>query len=282
METTMKMHDSSELAYEILNDNTPYLRQKQGIKIFFDNNIQFNNYQNCLEVRLSLIDAFYSTNMARRLYAIHDLTQRLLTITENDEILRNKFVQYLSGEEPRIQNLFDGEYGINRIGEESERKAVSLISKFAFFITNYQFPIYDSLVRENILEIIKKDEIDDQTLFANNNNHRITARQLRTNYFGTLRFININVGINDYDKLDNLCWLYGKIVNASYSLVLERQKYITFLNFIYNNELPNRIVDVDFNRLLMEKLRNDSEALQHLFQDEQNKLVRFMKYVLID
>ncbi len=278
----MVMHDSAELAHEILNDNTPYLRQKQSIKIFFDNNIQFNNYQNCLEVRLSLIDAFYSTNMAKRLYAIQDLTQRILNITEDEEILRNKFIQYISGEEHSIQNLFDSEYGINRIGEESERKAVSLISKFAFFITNYQFPIYDSLVRENILEIIEKDAIDNQTLFANNNNHRITSRQLRTDYFGTLRFINVNLNINDYDKLDNLCWLYGKIVNASYSLILERHRYITFLNFIYNNELPNRIVDVNFNRLLMEKLENDSETLQNLFQDEQNKLVRFMKYVLID
>jgi len=279
------MHEAAEIAYNYLNNCTIYSKQKNNIKLFFDDNIiQYDSYTNRLEVRLTLIDSLYSTNMNRRLYGIEDIANKMATIAEDDDnILKGKFVRYFEQEEQSISDLFEDRYGIRRTGEETEMKAKSLISKFAYFITNYNSPIYDKLVNDYILEIIEKDPEDEVAVRAENGGRRISNAQLRNEFFNTIKIINAGSQINAFDKLDNLCWLYGKIINESYSLILGKVQYQGLMSYVNNYNINHINYDGDnLNNVLVDLLHNNEECLHDLLGDNLGLLTKFMRYVLIE
>ena len=106
-----------------------------------------------LLARLTLIDSMYSTQMNRRYYGLDELAG-LLEILHKKKPLKETFLEYIRNKDftifdiPSIsKNLFAEKYGIGKNGED-KGLAVSLISKYAYFETNFEFPIYDSIVRE--------------------------------------------------------------------------------------------------------------------------------------
>lgn len=228
-----------ELAVNVLKNNTDYILNRELIdKLFENNSHSFENI--CL--RLTVIDAFYSTNMSKRLYGIRDLAKAIYDIG-NDIQIKEQVQKYKSSaEKNEIKALFDGSYGINKMGNPSG-KARSLISKYLYFVTNHDFPIEDSLVKEDLNNILayygfsKKRKDNDLLLFL-------------------ISFCRINeIAIGD---LDNFLWLIGKINKGSLSLIVKKEDYQIIIkkldiqkanstdisNRLRSNDYINKISDI--------------------------------------
>jgi hypothetical protein len=67
------------------------------------------------------------------------------------------------------------------------------------------------------------------------------------NYFIAIKELNKTLGINNYEKLDNLMWLLGKIKSGSFSILMDKEKYRTITeNIVFHKkdttkEKDNRI-----------------------------------------
>ena len=98
---------------------------------------------------------------------------------------------------------------------KKEKKAVSLISKYLYFLTGYQFPIYDSLVKIAYPKVIKEFNIE--TGYS-----KITD----ANFVQALSALNQLSGINDFEKLDNFLWYSQKVENNSFSLIYSKKEHL--------------------------------------------------------
>ena len=49
------------------------------------------------------------------------------------------------------------------------------------------------------------------------------------NYFELINNINLASSINNYEKLDNLLWLIGKLSKVSYSILMNKAKYLKLI-----------------------------------------------------
>lgn len=215
-----------------------------------------NDYEKAdLLVRLTLIDSMYSTQMSRRYYALDELAEVLAKLADGKTgKLEAMFLAFAKEPEKNLshfnytevvtnekgenetisKNLFSECYGIGKDGED-KGVAISLISKYAYFLTGCKFPIYDSIacemyplvwhfcgwgtVHKNMLTITNKEG---QTLGAET----------------MIAFVNaINLLIDkldckevDYDLLDRFLWFVGKILRGNLSLVLTREEYETTMS----------------------------------------------------
>lgn len=173
-------------------------------------------------IRLTLIDSMYSTNLQMRPYGIGELAEAIASLG-SDATLRKALLSLLNtfnltpftinkalfrfykGGQSTPNNLFSAYYGTEQ-GCQSEKKALSLITKYAYFLTNHNFPIYDSLVKGvyprfwNVLSPGKQ------------------APKLNDNIVDYIKAINdlrLIIGNSiTYDELDNILWHVGKIDKA--------------------------------------------------------------------
>ena len=107
--------------------------------------------------RLILIDALYSTNMNRRLYGIDQLAMDLSRYSDQGNIRRFKLV--LKGNDEKwVYGLFKKKYGMKKKNADPSARCFSLITKYAYFLCNFDFPISDSLVRSHFNKLLKEIE----------------------------------------------------------------------------------------------------------------------------
>ena len=211
------------------SDNSGYFIGKFTIRKVFDATQSYSKED--LLARLTIIDSMYSTQMNRRYYGLEELAEVLYDISKKKK-LSDAFIDFLNSEEKDFSlfkisdkdtNLFTEQYGIGKNGED-KGLAVSLISKYAYFETNYQFPIYDSIVREMY------PRIWNYCGFPHNN-----MPQIKTN--DIVSFINaidiliekLNHATVNYDSLDRVLWYVGKIQRGNLSLILSRTEYEAFV-----------------------------------------------------
>lgn len=202
-------------AHKILNPEngeTPYSVNK---KIISDVFIKTENWSNKDEIRLTLIDSMYSTNMSKRMYGISDIVKKIDELKQNNifkKSLKEDAIGYINDENKEkyigVISLFLSSYGMTKGDADSQKTAPSLISKYLYFLTDFNFPIYDSLVRESLNNIFNLEKNMD-FIYC----------------FNKLSEINKTFSINNFDKLDNLLWLWGKIESGNYSLILDRNNY---------------------------------------------------------
>ena len=127
------------------SDNSGYSLGKLAIQKVFE---ATNTYSiEDILARLTIIDSMYSTQMNRRYYGLEELAEVLTEINKKQN-LTEAFLAFLKAKDlSRFQirgkatDLFTEKYGIGKNGED-KGLAVSLISKYAYFETRYQFPIY--------------------------------------------------------------------------------------------------------------------------------------------
>ena len=131
-------------------DNSGYSLSKATILKVFDATKTYTTED--ILARLTLIDSMYSTQMSRRYYGLEELAKVLAEINQNKP-LEKAFIDFLKDKsyDPFVikgkkTNLFSEKYGIGKNGED-KGQAVSLISKYAYFETEFRFPIYDSIGR---------------------------------------------------------------------------------------------------------------------------------------
>lgn len=227
MKTMIKeLKTYADLANKILNNDTVYSKDKRLIKQVF--NFDNTDLKERIRVRLTLIDSYYSTNMSRRYYGIESISELIYYYYPEDALLINDLITFLKEpfENNQILDIFNQSYGISKKGEPKE-KAISLISKYAYFLTGFYFPIYDRIVFETYQRIQNKmilpgfpeklsDKISEFILIMNN--------------------LNLESGINDFNKLDNFLWLTGRIIRGNVSLILHQNVYMRILENLYEED----------------------------------------------
>lgn len=191
--------------------SSQYAKEKTFINKCFQMSVK--NQFDKVKLRLHLIDSLYSTQMSKRYYGIEELIEALAQYS--DEELINEAHKHINVEKSQVlEKLFAEKYGYNSIGEK-EKKAVSLISKYLYFLTAYQFPIYDSLVKIAYPKVIKKYNIEIGYT-------KITD----ANFVQALSELNRLSGINNFEKLDNYLWYSQKLENNSYSLIFSKEEHL--------------------------------------------------------
>ena len=224
-----------------------------------------------IKMRLSVIDSFYSTNMGRRLYGLKELAEKISELGD-DEQLREKLNTYIVQDNSDISGVFKDKYGIFKHGissadncasesndenDDEGFKAISLISKYFYFVSNHNFPIYDRLVRNNIKKVLKHFNID------NNFTSNLIEEE----------FIRELIRVCDKDKFaefDNLLWLYGKIQNGSLSFIASKEKYKAIMKLLREGFSETFIDYVTKNDMDVESLAKctNKKEFREIFQEE--------------
>jgi hypothetical protein len=204
----MKVIERIKLAVKILKDS-PYQKQKERITKIF--NLTSDNDPEDIMLRLIVIDSSYSTNMNKRYFGFEDLTKLIIDLPKPLSNMFNKFV-----EDNFI--IMTKKIGINKqLDLEKERQhAFSLLTKYLYFLTKYEFPIYDSLVFYELKEMgtLKGPRKPSKDYF------QIINKLLK-------KYTNFKIFVDDLDKY---FWLCGKIRNGNLSLVLNREEYKEFVD----------------------------------------------------
>lgn len=252
----MNLRKKSELANTILEEETPYLEDKDTIHGFFNNNLDKLSKE-IIESQLTIIDSYYSTNMSRRYYGIEEIAESILEISDSKKILKEKFIDYSKKPDifSKLTLLFNGRFGYNKKGEKFGR-AISLISKYAYFITDFNFPIYDSIVRE-VYPLITGKKL---------NNNKIEY------FFISMKQLLKSTNIENYNKLDNLLWLIGKINRGNYSLILKKDKFIALVSRI--SELDS-LKSIEVDNKIRDYINNNIDNLFDIFTDRQIAMIKF-------
>jgi hypothetical protein len=205
----------ASLAHRALNSgDTEYARNKALIAQFFVAGCAAAQKE---EVRLTLIDSLYSTNVAsRRLFGIADIAQKLRGAFKNGDTEVKKqaalWIEKDFDSANPLYALFAADYGLSKDGGEG-KAAVSLLSKYLYFATDYAFPIYDALGADYYYLADKKSAPDFQKRFR------------------ALREIKNENSIASFDLVDNFFWLYGKVDTGSFSLVLNKKRYAALTEY---------------------------------------------------
>ncbi len=184
-------------------------------------------------LRLTVIDSMYSTQMDKRYYGLADLANAMYALQkEKNRSLADMFTDFAKTPDASMfdysgGNLWGNNYGIGKDGKP-KGGAVSLISKYAYFTTHYQFPIFDSIVCDEMLPILSK-YLDLQ----NNPLVKLDGKQRNLGKEKMVRFVTkINKFISEldpsisYDTLDRLLWSVGKIMRGNLSLILSKDEYL--------------------------------------------------------
>lgn len=255
----MTIQEVAKLSFRILHGDTQYSIDKNIIDSIFKNT---KNIEGKELIRLTVIDSFYSTNMTLRIFGLYDLAENIKSIGDDDSI-KIEVEKYLENKENLIENLFTSKYGLHKNGK-SAGLARSLVSKYLYFLLGHEFPIEDSLVRKYIRPIVKHFKIN----IKHNDNVIILLNDI-------CKIHNISI-----DEMDTLIWLFGKIVSGSFSLILNKDKYMMILKFLNVNEKMNSAqVESILKNNIMEELRD--EKGDFILSEDLRKFIDFCKIVKI-
>lgn len=262
-EKLSKLRKHIDLASKILNGEyelnngtdkkkTKYKRDKEIIETFF-NEPELTEDQ--IIAQLTIIDAYYSTNMNRRYFGIEQLAYHIFKLSgKNDglvpkEVLIKKFNDFFKNpkEDSEVYQLFSNSYGIYKNGNKHGR-AVSLISKYAYFLTGYKFPIYDSIVRE-VLPVISVNTIGEKLTIKEND---------IIDFIEKIKKFSDEIKYDDFDKLDNFLWLTGKILKGNFYLILTGANQ-------YEKILPEKEIIKDY--IESNKKKNKNEESKKPFEE---------------
>jgi len=277
------MKQAAVLANKILeatNPMPPYKQVKNNITQIFKTTFTPLDYENIMQIRLAIIDGYYSTNMGRRLFGIEDISAAIKDIAADDAISRRKFDSFLTSTDDDILKIFTNKYGIKKNAKDAGR-AISIISKYAYFLTEFNFPIYDNFVNNYILEI--KEKNNGNLRHGQRRKKLISSANNIKKFFERIIEINNDSHINNFNKLDNLCWLYGKVNNASYGSILTNDKYKEFMyliNVSYRKSDKQKDRIKIFNRKLKRYINNDRIKCNQISSIIGKDLLKFIKYTL--
>lgn len=217
-----------------LKRNTAYQTNKETISACF--NVFKENSE---LIRLVIIDSMYSTNLSKRLFGFEDISQKLKNIGP-DEVIIAKAQEYLRTLDSNsiIGTLLSEKIGINKTGKP-EKTATSLITKYLYYLTKYNFPIFDSLVNDNIDFFI--------SIFC-------SEKRCEGSLFKKIQHIKNEFKIS-YDLIDNGIWFYGKMQKGSLSLIVQKETYVKLIQYI---SIPDSIaksneIDNFIKELLLDK-----------------------------
>jgi len=249
----MDFKERLNLVQDILSD-CPYEIQKEKIIDLF--NITKNTVKEDVLLRLFIIDSCYSTNMNRRLFGFEELTKLILKLEPqlNENIEVEKFI------ETNLKLL------IRPIGIDKKANlkghAFSLITKYIYFRTNFNFPIYDSLVFKGLVE---------EKLIKNPQKPSLA-------YFNRLIRIKDEYNIS-FDDLDKYFWVCGKIREGNLYLLISNIKSYKndFLNKLNLKVEEQKLNSTKFNKMLSIKLVSENKLFSNSKLKKVQKIAQSIK-----
>lgn len=227
--------EAAQLAARILGADSQYIHDRAIIDKVF--RISNQDPEKVL-IRLTVIDSYYSTNMTRRLFGLVDLADAISQIG-SDEKVRLGAERYLEKGDGPILSLLGGEYGIRKYGKVAG-EARSLVSKYIYFLNGHGFPIEDTLVRNYA-----------NVLFRHFNAEALNEENLIMDLARNSTAHKCSI-----DEMDNLIWLFGKIIGGSFSLLVGKQVYLSIIERL---GMTTKRGSREFDKVLSEKLRRRSE-----------------------
>ena len=185
-------------------------------------------------LRLTVIDSMYSTQMNKRYYALLELAEYMHGLNQIIP-LPTLFSEYIKKEEKtddmigndKFTMLFNNGYGYDKSYNKSGT-AVSLISKYAYFETHYNFPIYDSIVCEMYPRLWKYCGFDGEPKKLTVKNKKFQTEGMKTivSFINAIDSLIEHLGGDiSYDHLDRLLWFVGKIYRGNLSLIINKEDY---------------------------------------------------------
>lgn len=254
-------------------------------KIF--KNTTSNSKENIM-TRLTIIDSMYSTQMSKRYYGLDELSDVICHFDRLDELaiqftkephdasiftckIKQKGLMSLIKSDQMV-SLFNSKYGIKKNGEDSG-VAISLISKYLYFLTNYKFPIYDSIAIEMFPRLWNYCGFNDMpqyktALSSSDDNYGNSAIE---HFVTAINQLILKLGIQEeprkYDILDRILWFTGKICRGNLSLIISQEDY-TALAQTYKTENNVNTFEFDIEKVDLSKLSflKDNELLRELFE----------------
>ena len=260
------LHNIFAKLKEAEQDNSGYSLNKATIlKVFNATNTYTTDD---ILARLTLIDSMYSTQMSRRYYGLEELAVALADV-HNRKNLEEAFLDFLKDKDLKPfelrnskkvrTNLFIEKYGIGKNGED-KGKAVSLISKYAYFETEFRFPIYDSIVREMYPRIWNYCGFPQSEMLEFKYNDMIRFVEMINSMISKLNSTYVN-----YDSLDRVLWYVGKIYRGNLSLVLSREEYDAFAKKYTKSKDGKKVFAFDIATVALESLPIKEDSLVYDF-----------------
>ena len=205
-----------------------YSEDKESIRQIFE--------KSDVLIRLTVIDSMYSTQMDKRYYGLNELAE-VISSFSNLKDLAIKFANnpedtscfdYEIGD--KKGNLFDEKYGINKQGNK-KGLAVSLISKYLYFLTDFKFPIYDSIALEIFPKLwahceLEEKECPKHITYSASGSERMKTFVKATN--SLIEKLELDKEEYKYDVLDRIMWFTGKVCRGNLSLILSYEEYVEF------------------------------------------------------
>lgn len=256
-----ELREKSELANRILENDTPYLKDKNRIySLFLSESTSFT--QDIVEQQLTIIDSYYSTNMSKRYYGIEQVAESIVKVSNNLKELELIFSNYKVNphDYPPITKLFDANYGYTKIGKEFGH-ARSLISKYAYFVTHFNFPIYDSIVKE---------------VYQSLHDKKLPEKEF-PDFLMAMQQLLISSNVENYNKLDNLLWLVGKILRGNYSLILRKDKYLRLVSKI---DGIGDLKSVEIDEKIMKFSNENIDNLSDIFTNDQIAMIKYCRSLI--
>lgn len=265
----MELKKYALTAQKILDQETKYIKDKRIISKLFKLSEPLTDKT---LIRLTLIDSFYSTQMNKRYFGIEELSESINQISDNDDNLTSIVIKFLNGDfDNEISSLLLKNYGITKSGKQSN-KAPSLITKYLYFLTGYNFPIYDRLVIKSYNSLKEKYSFYKLPSLPDSCNGE---------FFIALNHLNKVTEIHNFDLLDNFLWFSGKILDGSFSLIFSKKRYLKLLEEINLPEnLDSEKIDESI-RIYLKESKN-LEKLEHILGKEEMEFIKFCLSLEVD
>ena len=219
---------------EILED-TPYHKTKKAIKELF--NKTNSNSKEDIILRLIVIDSSYSTNMNRRYFGFEELTDLICSF-------KNKLKKDIDVKD-FIEKNFDKmntKVGIDKKGNR-KKHSFSLLTKYIYFQTDFNFPIYDSLVLNELNKEFKGE----------------VKKELSKKYFFKLIKLKEKYKVS-FDELDKYYWFKGKVKRGNLSLLIPDSKtYMDeFISKLFTEEKIGSKKSSELDSTIADKLKKNN------------------------
>ena len=243
-------------------------------------------------VRLTLIDSMYSTQMSRRYYALDELADFLAKLSEGKQgKLRHMFLDFAKDPEKNLplfdftfkekkeeikKNLFSESFGIGKDGKD-KGVAISLISKYAYFDTKFQFPIYDSIACEMFPLVWIHCGFHKKSMpkLIHSEKGRVVGDTTLVEYTKAINLLIRKLDSKDlnYDLLDRFLWFVGKIRRGNLSLVLSREEY-EFTTELYPAQTNTTTLNNGKEKTTTEYFNIEKVEIQKLTYLKRNPLLK--------
>lgn len=260
------------LTEKVLSEkNCAFSNNFKLIKSLFDNS-KISKDKKLISIRLIVLDNLYSTNLNKRYNGIEQIAAAINRFGTDLKLKKIAICFYKNPTDKNLKSfrkLLFNDYGYKKNGADFGH-AISLISKYLYFLTKAKFPIYDSFALKYCKifypKIHKGNRISKTTIDYSDFLSRQSRLFLRlTNCYRQI-LTDKKMTIK---KLDHLFWYVGKLKKKSTSIIINQEEIKKLKN--YGIKLKNVFRKNNLNKIAKHKI----------FTPEKNRLIKWCSIIAL-